>query len=78
MLPHISQIILIIRYVILGIGALGLIMLLIGFYRRDKQLQTRGGYFLILSIVLGVCGYLIYDTTVDRANQMIDELNMMY
>jgi len=78
MFEQISQIILIIRYVIIGIGVLGSIMLLLGLYRKDKRLQTRGGYFIILSIVLGVCGYLIYTTTIDRANQIIEDAYIMY
>lgn len=78
MLEQISQIILIVRYAIIAIGVLGLIMLILGLYRREKKLQTRGGYFIILSIVLGICGYLIYNTTVDRANQIIENTYMQY
>lgn len=78
MLEQISQIILIIRYIIIGIGILGAIIFISGLYRKDKRRQARGGYLVILSIVLGVCGYLIYTTTVDRANQIIENSYIMY
>lgn len=78
MLDQVFQFISIIRYIIIGIGVLGIIILIMGLYRGDNKLKMRGAYFFVLSVVLAVCGYLIYNATVDRATQIMQESTMMY
>ncbi len=68
----------IIRYALIFLGILGIIILITGFYRRDRKLKMRGAYFIILAVVLGICGYLIYDATIDRTTQVIYEMQQQY
>jgi len=66
------------KYAIIAIGVLGIILLIAGFYRKQQPLKVRGGYLIVLAVVLGICGYFIYQTTVDRANQMIENSFLLY
>ena len=78
MLDQVFQFVSIIRYIIIGIGVLGIIILIMGLYRGDNKLKMRGVYFIVLAVVLAVCGYFIYNATADRADQIMQESIMMY
>lgn len=66
-----SDIVVIGQYVISIIGILGLIIFIAGLVRNQRELLQRGGYLLILAIVLGVCGYFIYNATIDKAKERL-------
>lgn len=66
-----SDIVVIGQYVISIIGILGLIIFIAGLVRGQRELLQRGGYLLILAIVLGVCGYFIYNATIDKAKERL-------
>lgn len=66
-----SDVIIIGKYIVLIIGILGLIVLVAGLVRSQRELVTRGGYLIVLSMVLGVCGYFIYNATIDRAKEKL-------
>lgn len=59
------------RYILLILMFLGIVMLLFGLFKQQRVLITRGLYLVILSLVLGICGYLIYITVVDRAKEAL-------
>lgn len=68
----------ILKYMCIGLGSIGLIMLLLGVYRGNRFLQIRGGYILLLSIVLIGCGYLIYQKTKERLPEKLNEMYQPY
>lgn len=58
-----SGIIIIARYILIALAIVGVIVLGIGVYHRKRKFIERGAYILILSIVLSICGYFIYEKT---------------
>lgn len=74
MLEQILDIIGTIKYILMGLGIIGGIILIAGLYRRERALITRGGYILIMAIVLWVCGHFILETTIDRTQQRIEDI----
>jgi len=78
MLDQLYHIVFIGKYILIGLGIIGFILLLVGIYRKDKNYMTRGGYIIILSIVLGICGYFIFSSTKDKAYQMMDNTYIRY
>lgn len=78
MLEHILDLIELIKYILIGVGGVGAIMLIAGLYRRNSTFITRGGYMLIMAIILWVCGYFILSATVDRTQQRIEDIYIQY
>lgn len=79
MMPEqISEILLIARYILTALAIIGVIVLAFGIYHRKRKLIERGAYVLILSIVLGVCGYLIYEKTKQRTYDMLQNTYISY
>lgn len=70
MIQELYDLIEIAKIVILGIGGIGLVLLLIGIYKKRREFMTRGGYLLVLAIVLWVCGYFILTTSKKRAYEI--------
>lgn len=75
-MEQVSDLIIIVKYLVLAVGVIGLIMLVIGIYKKEKGMLTKGGYLLILAIVLFVSGHFIIDATKKRANQRVREMYM--
>ena len=75
---QISEILLIARYILTALAIIGVIVLAFGIYHRKRKLIERGAYVLILSIVLGVCGYLIYEKTKQRTYDMLQNTYISY
>ena len=59
------------KYIVAILGILGIILIIIGLFKSQRELVTRGAYLFILSIVIAVCGYFIYITILDRAKDRI-------
>lgn len=79
MIPEqISEILLIARYFLIALSIIGVIILAFGIYHRKKKLIERGAYILILSIVLSICGYLIYEKTKKRTYDMLQNTYISY
>lgn len=72
MLEQIADFIEIIQILLIVLGAAGLCLLIFGTYRRQKPLQVKGGYMVVLAAVLYVCGVLIVDKTKKRANEYLN------
>jgi len=78
MLEQILDFIEIIKYILIGVGIIGAITLIAGLYRQERSLITKGGYILIMAVILWVCGHFIISTTVDRAQQRFEDTYMQY
>lgn len=78
MLSGFEHFIAIAKYILMGLAAIGVITLGVGLYQRQQQIIVRGAYMLILALVFAVCGYLIYEATVDKAEQIIYDTYMEY
>jgi len=78
MLEQLLDLIGIVKYILIGIAIIGVIMLLVGFFRRENTLLTRGGYMLVMAVILWVCGYFILEATADRAQQKIEDVYIRY
>ncbi|MDR1809215.1 MAG: hypothetical protein LBR34_02270 [Prevotella sp.] len=61
------------KYVVAAIGLIGLIFIIIGARKKNKEMLQYGLLTLIASATLFVCGYFIFKETVDKANNYIDE-----
>lgn len=75
MFNQIADIIEIIQSILLILGVAGIVVLLFGIFRRQKPLMIKGGYMILLAVVLYVCGFFILKTTQKRAT---DYLNNTY
>lgn len=73
-----SEILLLARYFLIALSIIGILILAFGIYHRKKKLIERGAYILILSIVLSICGYLIYEKTKQRTNDMLQNTYISY
>lgn len=71
MIDYLNDIIYLGKYIVSIIGLLGILLLVVGLLKGQRQFITRGGYLILLALVLGICGYLIYKTTLERADDMI-------
>lgn len=79
MIPEqISEIVIIARYLLIALSIIGIIVLAFGIYHRKRKLIERGAYMIILSIVLGACGYLIYEKTKERSYEMLQNTYISY
>ena len=77
-LDFVISIISVAKYVVIIAGIIGLIMILAGKTRRDKSMMTQGAYILVLSVVFGICGYLVYQKTLKNVDQKIEEMYYEY
>jgi len=73
MIDYILDIVTIGKYILAIIGIIGVFLLLTGLIKSRRELITRGSYLIILAIVLGICGYFIYNATLDKAEHKIYE-----
>lgn len=71
MLSNLEHFIVIAKYILMGLAAIGVITLGVGLYQRQQKIIIRGAYMIILAVVLGVCGYFIYGATVDKAEEIM-------
>lgn len=78
MLEQLNEIVIIARYILIALAITGAIVLALGIYHRQRKLIERGAYILILSIVLGICGYFIYEKTKERTNEMLQNTYIYY
>jgi hypothetical protein len=61
------------KYVVAGIGCIGLIVLIVGIRKKKKEMLQYGILTVIASITILVCSYFIFKETIDRANNAIYE-----
>lgn len=60
------------KYFVIGLGAIGIIVLIAGLFKQQRQ-QIVGGLLIILAAaVIAFCGYLIYNETEDRIYKMME------
>lgn len=79
MVPEqVSEILLFARYILIALSIIGVIVLAFGVYQRKRKLIERGAYMLILSIVLSVCGYLIYEKMKQQTYDMLQNTYISY
>ena len=71
MFSYLDELLNIGKYIVIFMAGLGAVILIVGLFQRRQEIVMRGGYILLLSAVLSICGYLIYQATVDKAQQMI-------
>ena len=67
----ILEIINIAKYFIYGIGLIGLLVLIIGLYKTNRDLIQRGIFTIIAAIVMLICGYFIVKISVNRAEEFM-------
>lgn len=61
------------KYIILALAIIGLIVIIIGAYKGNRE-QIVGGLLTIgAAIIIGLCGYIMYKQTENRVNTFIDE-----
>lgn len=60
----------IVKWVIIGIGVIGLLIIIIGAFRREKDLTVKGLAILFISVVFGICGQLIFKKSKNKAYQI--------
>ncbi len=78
MLDQILELIPIAKYITIGLGIVGVILLLFGVYRSERPLIARGGYIIVLAITLWICGYFIYTATFKHAQRRINDIYIQY
>lgn len=79
MIPEqVSEILFIARYLLIALSIIGVIILAFGIYHKKRKFIERGAYLLILSIVLSICGYLIYEKTKQRSYEMLQNTYISY
>lgn len=78
MLEQVLELLTIGRYVVIGVGILGAVILLVALYRGDRQGMVRGGYMLILSLVVWVCSHLLFTVAQKRMDQRIYQYQQEY
>lgn len=79
MMPdQITEIAVFAKYILIALASIGAIVLAFGIYHHKRKLIERGGYMIILSIVLGVCGYLIYEKTKQKSYEMLQNTYISY
>ena len=54
------------KYIVGGIGCIGLIVLVVGLYGRNSKMIQQGVMLFIVAVVLFICGYFILKTTAER------------
>lgn len=72
MLDQIADFVEIIQSILIILGIAGITVLLFGIFRKQKPLMIRGGYMLLLAVVLYVCGYFILKTTKQRTDDFLN------
>lgn len=75
---RITEIIIIAKYILIALSIIGVIVLAYGIYQHNKKLIGRGAYMIILSIVLGICGYFIYEKTKQKTYEMLENTYITY
>ena len=66
------------KYILGGIGVVGLIVLIAGAYRGNRELIQRGALTIITALVLFVCGYFVLKKSIQKAEYMIEEIYNNY
>lgn len=59
------------KYLVWGLGGIGVIVLIIGLYSTNRDMIQRGAMLVIAAVIMLVCGYFITQATVKRASQYI-------
>lgn len=62
-----------IKYILIGVGFLGFIVLLIGLIKTERELIQRGVYLIIISVALIVTSFFVLRKTEERAMEYIPE-----
>lgn len=66
------------RYIVMALGGIGLILLIMGIYKGDRERMLKGGYLLVFAIVVWVCAQLLFSVTADRAQQKMYQIQQQY
>ena len=61
------------KYILIGIGVIGIIVILFGLIKSEAELAKRGVYLLIISIVLSITAYFMVKKTEQRVEQRMME-----
>ena len=61
------------KYIVLSLALVGLIVIIIGAYKGNREQIVGGLLTIAAAIVIGLCGYIMYSQMEDRANTLVDE-----
>lgn len=73
-----AEILIIAKYILIALAIIGVVILAFGIHRGNRGLIERGAYIVILSIVVGICGYVIYDKTKQRMEERLQNTYISY
>ena len=60
-------------YIVLALALVGLIMIIFGAYKGNRE-QIRGGLLTIAAaVVIGACGYIMHSQTESKVNNFIEQ-----
>jgi len=71
-MDNIIEVISIAKYVVGGIGVIGIILAIVGAFNHQRELIQKGILLFITSVVLFICGYFIIRTTTQRVEQEME------
>lgn len=66
------------KYIVIALAIVGAIMLVMGMHKGNKDKITRGGYMLLLAIVLWVSAYFLISVSKERGQQKMYEIQQQY
>lgn len=59
------------KFILIGVGILGVIVLLMGLIKTERELIQRGVYLIIISVVLTLTSFFILRKTEERAMEYV-------
>lgn len=72
----IFSILTLLKYILIGVGIIGVILLIVGLQRGNPETVRRGAYLLIIAIVASVCSYFIVEKTEQHIQEYVPEYMM--
>jgi len=61
------------KYILIGAGAFGIILLIMGLSRREVELVRRAVYLIVIAIVIYVCSYFIAQKAEQQVMEFVPE-----
>lgn len=61
------------KYLLIGAGVFGVILLIVGLSKREVELIKRAVYLIVIAVVVYVCSYFISQKAEQQAMQYIPE-----
>lgn len=61
------------KYILIGVGIIGVILVVVGLQRGNPETARRGAYLIIIAIVMTICSYLIVRKTEQHIQEYVPE-----